>query len=78
MHRVRTWKGPYLHHQHILQILLSLVRLLFQLSWEKCHLAKDGKKVPHKTYEERYMYGSNGCNKTPFIGDFNFLEGGGG
>ena len=49
------------------------------LAWGKyANWSSNGEKILY-TRPERgdiWIMNSNGCNKTPFIGDFNFLEGG--
>jgi len=49
------------------------------LAWGKYGIwSKDGRKILYTRLEKGdiWIMDSNGCNKTPFIGDFNFLEGG--
>ncbi len=51
------------------------------LAWGKyANWSRDGEKILYTRPEKGdiWIMDTKGCNKTPFIGDFNFLEGGGG
>ncbi len=52
MHRVSTWKGPYLHHRHILQILLFLFLLLLPSACRKNPSSSDHNPPPQE-YDPR-------------------------
>ena len=47
---------------------------------QRANWSRDGEKILYTQTEncDIWIMDKRGCNKTPFIGDFNFLEGGGG
>ncbi len=53
MHRVSTWKGPYLHHRHIFQILLFLFLLLLPSACKKKPSSSDNHNPPPQEYDPR-------------------------